>query len=172
MITSEDRNSQAILTDKSEIVAEGAQPQEVKPAKVVNPTTTQFKLTNVITSILFYLFWVIIALIYLVFYMFNFFGRGTYIDVLSVFAVALVVIIPTLIWKYYTKVSNLDELRGEIIATVVLLSLWLAVSVFLVIASKGACLCFFNDYGLTVEKDLRLSTDFSRLVTFDQVCKD
>ncbi len=104
--------------------------------------------------------------------MFNFFGRGTYIDVLSVFAVAFLVIIPTLIWKYYTKVSNLDELRGEIIATVVLLSLWLAVSVFLVIATKGGCLCFFNDYGLTVEKDLRLSTDFSRLVTFDQVCKD
>jgi hypothetical protein len=44
--------------------------------------------------------------------MFNFFGRGTYIDVLSVFAVAFIVIIPTLIWKYYTKVSNMEELRG------------------------------------------------------------
>ena len=151
MITSEDRNSNAVLTDKEEIVAEGVPLQRQPPNKVVNPTTTQFKLTNVFTSILFYLFWIIVSLIYLSFYMFNFFGRGTYIDVLSVFAVAFLVIIPTLIWKYYTKVSNLDELRGEIIATVVLLSLWLAISVFLVIASKGACLCFFNDYyGLTV----------------------
>jgi len=109
-----------------------------------------FKITNILTSITFYLFWIIATLIYLGFYMFNFFGRGTYIDVLSVFAVALLVIIPTLIWKYNTKVSNLDELRTEIIATVVLLCLWLAVSVFLVILTKGGCLCYFNAYGLTV----------------------
>jgi hypothetical protein len=82
--------------------------------------------------------------------MFNFFGRGTHIDVLSVFSVAFIVIIPTLIWKYYSKVSKLDQLRREIIATVVLLSLWLAISVFLVIVSKGACLCYFNDYGVVV----------------------
>ena len=43
----------------------------------------------------------------------------------------------------------------------------------MVVLSKGACLCYFNDrYGFKVEKDLSLSTDFTRLMTLDQVCRD
>jgi hypothetical protein len=54
-------------------------------------------------------------------------------------------VIPTLIWKYYTKVSAVSQVRGEIVATVVLLFLWLIVCVALVVMAKGTCLCFFTD---------------------------
>ena len=77
-----------------------------------NPTTKIFKVVNILTSIFFYLFWIIVALMYLSVYMFNFFGRGNYIDVLSVFVMAVLIVIPTLIWKYNTKVSAINELRG------------------------------------------------------------
>ena len=136
-----------------------------------NPTSNFFKVVNVITSFFFYLFWVVVALIFLTFYMFNFFGRGTYIDVLAVFAMAVIVLIPTLVWKFYTRSSV--SLRGEIVATAILLFLWLAICVFLVVATKGTCVCYFTDkYGIKVDKDAYMSTDFTRLLTLDQVCKD
>jgi hypothetical protein len=35
----------------------------------------------------------------------------------------------------------------------------MGLSIFLVIATKGACVCYFNDqYGFTVAKDAKLST--------------
>ena len=40
-----------------------------------------------------------------------------------------------------------------------MLVLWLAVSVFLVVATKGACVSYYNDnYGFKVSKDIRVST--------------
>jgi hypothetical protein len=105
--------------------------------------------------------------------MFNTFGRGAHIDVLAVFAMTCGVVIPTLIWKYYTKVTSFNELKGEVCTTVVLLVLWLGICVFAVIATKGACLCYFTTgYGFRVEKDLSLSTDFTRLMTLNQTCED
>jgi uncharacterized membrane protein YjjP (DUF1212 family) len=105
--------------------------------------------------------------------MFGYFGRGNHVDVLSVFVMTLAVVLPTLIWKYKTKVSALTEVRGEITATVILLVLWLGVCVFLVVATKGACVCYYTDkYGIKVEADQMVSTDFTRLLNIDQVCND
>jgi len=144
---------------------------DVKAMK--NPTTVFFKVVNVLTSVFFYLFWIIVSAMYLGFYMFNFFGRGNYVDILSVFAITVLIVIPTLVWKYQTKVSAVREIRFEIFVTVVLLGLWLLVCVFLVISTKGTCLCYFTDrYGFKVEKDLTMSTDFTRMVSLDKVCKD
>lgn len=133
-----------------------------------------FRVVNVITSFFFYLFWIVVSLIFLTFYMFNFFGRGAYIDVLAVFAMTVIIFIPTIVWKYYTRASNLKAIRGEIIATAILLFLWLAICVFLVVATKGTCVCYFTDkYGIKVDKEgAYLSTDFTRLLTLDKVCKD
>lgn len=75
--------------------------------------------------------------------MFNYFGRGTHIDVLSVFVMTLGVVLPTLLWKHKTKVTQWKSLKGEIIFTVVMLGLWLCFSVFAVIATKGACVCYY-----------------------------
>jgi hypothetical protein len=60
------------------------------------------------------------------------------------------------------------------VVTAILLFIWLAVCVFLVVATKGACVCYFTDkYGIKVDKgDAYLSTDFYRLLTLDKVCKD
>ena len=45
--------------------------------------------------------------------------------------------------------------------------------VFLVVATKGACVCYYNSkYGIPIDGDSRISTDFTRLVTLDQVCAD
>jgi hypothetical protein len=116
---------------------------------------------------------VVVSLIYLTLYMFGTFGRGSHIDVLSVLAMACTLVLPTLIWKYYTKVSNFQQLKKEICLTVGLLILWLGVCVFAVIATKGACLCYFTqDYGFKVEKDLTLSTEFTRQSSLQQVCPD
>ena len=133
-----------------------------------------FKVVNAITSLFFYLFWIVVTLLFLALYMFNFFGRGAYIDVLAVFAMAVIVLIPTLVWKFNTRVANLNAVKGEIVATAILLFLWLAVCVFLVVATKGACVCYFTDkYGIKVDKgEAYVSTEFTRLLTLDQVCKD
>jgi hypothetical protein len=41
------------------------------------------------------------------------------------------------------------------------------------VATKGACVCYYNSkYGIPIEKDVSISTDFTRLVTLDQVCGD
>lgn len=70
-----------------------------------------FKLVNFFTSFFFYLFWVVASLIYLGFNMFSYFGRGTYVDVLTVFVMALALILPTLLWKHKTKVTKWVNLR-------------------------------------------------------------
>ena len=73
----------------------------------VAPKSVGFKIVNLLTSLFFYLFWIGATLIYLVFFMFGTFGRGTHIDVLSVFILTLGVVLPTLIWKQQTKNSTL-----------------------------------------------------------------
>ena len=172
MITADERTSVGVIqNERTEGELDGDKPVS---SKVKNPTSKFFKVVNAITSLLYYLFWIIVALIFLTFYMFNFFGRGAYIDVLAVFAMAVIVFIPTLVWKYYTKVSNLSAVKGEIVATAILLFLWLAVCIFLVVATKGTCVCYFTDkYGIKVDKaGAYVSTDFIRQMTLEQVCKD
>lgn len=58
---------------------------------------------NFLRSFFFYSFWMVASLVYVNYYMFGTFGRSTPVDVLSVFAVFLIVAIPTLIWKHVTK---------------------------------------------------------------------
>ena len=122
-----------------------------------------FRVINILTSIWFYLFWVTASLFYLTFFMFGYFGRGTHVDVLSVFLMNGALILPTLLWKHKTKTASWGKLKGEAIFTIVMLAIWLGVSVFLVVATKGACVCYFNDqYGFSVSKDAKLSTEFTR----------
>lgn len=63
------------------------------------------------SSLLFYLLWVDIALMYFVFYMFGFMGRGVSHDILTVFLMTLIVLIPTLVWKYTTKFKKLKLIK-------------------------------------------------------------
>ena len=124
-----------------------------------NLKTKSFKIVNIITSVFFYTEWVVISLVYLCFYMFGYYGRGTYIDILSVGVMLVVVLIPTLLWKHYTKVDRWGNLRGEIIFTSIMVVIWLGISITLVIITKGSCVCYFNDnYGFTVAKDAKMST--------------
>ena len=132
-----------------------------------------FRVINRITSVCFYAWWVLIALGYLCFYMFSYLGRGLHIDILSVGFMLVLLLLPTLLWKHQTKVDSWKNLRGEIIFTTVLMVLWLATSIILVIVTKGACVCYFNDnYGFTVAKDAKLSTEFTRTNTIESPCKD
>jgi hypothetical protein len=105
--------------------------------------------------------------------MFGDFGRASSLDVLSVFAVTLIVLVPTLIWKHLTKTTPWSEQRREIVALVVLLVLWLAVSVFLVVATKGVCVCFYNNkYGFKIDDDVEISSEFTRLNSISTICPD
>lgn len=159
IITEDERKSHNVLSERTNNDLTHNEQEELLPSAPKNPTTLAFKITNAFTSVFFYVFWIVVSAIYLTLYMFNTFGRGAHIDVLSVLALTCALVIPTLIWKYHTKVSNISELKGEIIVTIVLLLLWLGLSVFAVIATKGVCLCYFTSgYGFTVEKDLTMST--------------
>lgn len=103
------------------------------------------------------------SLIYLVFYMFGYFGREIYVDVLSVAAMMFAVVLPTLLWKYKTKTSQLSQMKKEITVACSLLAVWLGVCIFLVIATKGMCICHFNDkYGFKVDGDMSASSAFTR----------
>lgn len=54
-----------------------------------------------------------------------------------------------------------------------MLVLWLAVSVFLVVATKGACVSYYNDnYGFSLGGSIRVSTEFTRILELEQLCKD
>ncbi len=111
------------------------------------------------------MFWVAVALIYLVFYIFGYMGRGLSHDILAVFIMVLIVVIPTLVWKNSTKIKEFKLIKKELIFTVCCLLLWLGVSVFTVVTLKGACLCYYNDnYGFTVGNDMGpfLSTEWTR----------
>lgn len=78
-------------------------------------------------------------------------GRGLSHDILAVFIMVLIVIIPTLVWKNSTKIKEFKLLKNELIFTTACLLLWLGVSIFAVVSLKGACLCYYNDnYGFSV----------------------
>lgn len=118
---------------------------------------------NLLTSLWFYLFWVIASLVYLTFFMFGYFGRGNHVDVLAVFVLNGALILPTLLWKHKTKTVSWGKLKKEAIFTIVMLIIWMGISIFLVVATKGACVCYFQDqYGFSVSKDAKLSTEFTR----------
>lgn len=78
-------------------------------------------------------------------------GRGLSHDILAVFIMVLIVVIPTLVWKNSTKIKEFKLLKNELIFTTACLLLWLGVSIFAVVSLKGACLCYYNDnYGFSV----------------------
>jgi len=78
-------------------------------------------------------------------------GRGLSHDILAVFIMMLIVVIPTLVWKNSTKVKEFKLIKKELIFTVVCLLLWLGTSIFAIVTLKGACLCYYNDnYGFSV----------------------
>jgi hypothetical protein len=140
-----------------------------------NPTTKRFKVCNFLTSFFFYLFWVDVALVYLVFYIFGYMGRGISHDILAVFIMMLIVVIPTLVWKNSTKVSEFKLVKKELIFTVVSLLIWTGIAVFSIIALKGACLCYYNDnYGFSVGGDAGpfMSTEWTRTNKIEKQCKD
>jgi len=74
---------------------------------MIRPQNRWFKIINFITSIAFYLTLIIISFIGFVFFMFGMYGTGTHIDILTAFVTIFIVVFPTLIWKYKTKVSDL-----------------------------------------------------------------
>jgi len=78
-------------------------------------------------------------------------GRGLSHDILAVFIMMLIVVIPTLVWKNSTKVKEFKLIKKELIFTVACLLLWLGASIFAIVTLKGACLCYYNDnYGFSV----------------------
>lgn len=78
-------------------------------------------------------------------------GRGLSHDILAVFIMVLIVVIPTLVWKNSTKITEFKLIKKELIFTVACLLLWLGISVFSIVTLKGACLCYYNDiYGFSV----------------------
>jgi len=103
-----------------------------------------FDFISYITSLFFYLTLISIAGIYLGFYAFGELGRGTGHDVLAVLILISIVGLPTIIWKLQTRPKNKKVQGGELIFTIVMLIIWAVLSVFLVIALKGVCICVFN----------------------------
>ena len=96
-------------------------------------------------------------------YIFGYIGRGTSHDILAVVVIFMIVALPTAIWKYKTKVKEYRLIKKEVIATVVLLFLWLGASIFLIISLKGVCICVFNAYyGWHVRDDFVFSTEWMR----------
>ncbi len=62
-------------------------------------------------------------------------------------------------------------MRRSAVVLVLLLVLWLGTAVFLVVASKGGCVCFYNHmYGIAVDTDVELSTEFTRLNSIGTPC--
>jgi hypothetical protein len=56
-----------------------------------------------------------------------------------------------------------------------MLALWVVVSTLLVIGTKGACLCYYNDnYGFSVggENGPFMSTEWTRTNNIEKICKD
>lgn len=128
---------------------------EEEASPVENPTTKRFKVCNFLASLFFYLFWVDVSLVYLVFYMFGYMGRGVSHDILTVFIMVLIVVIPTLVWKNSTKVAEYKFIKKELVFTMICLLIWLGACIFGVISLKGACLCYYNDnYGFSVGNNM------------------
>jgi hypothetical protein len=50
---------------------------------------------------------------------------------------------------------------------------WLAASVFLVVLTKGGCVCFYNHkYGISIDDDVQVSTEFTRLNSLGVPCPE
>ena len=134
---------------------------------------TFFNFVNFMTSLTFYICLILISLVYLTAYMFGFMGTSTAHDILAVLVMYTIVALPALIWKYKTTTKSFKENRNEVIVAVVLLTLWLGASIFLVIVGKGVCICVFNDnYGIKINKDFVFSTQWSRCQEIEKVCAD
>lgn len=121
----------------------------------------------------FYLVLISIACIYLSFYIFGGLGRGTGHDVLTVLILSSIVALPTILWKRQTKRRVYSIAKNEIIFTCIMLFIWVLASTFLVISLKGVCVCLYNSkYGAKFTRDVDWSTEFSRALTIDKICKD
>lgn len=56
---------------------------------------------------------------------------------------------------------------------VLFLVFWLAAAVFLIVVSKGGCVCFYNHkYGISIDQDIEVSTDFTRLNSINTPCPE
>lgn len=117
--------------------------------------------------------WIDAALIVLALFSFGFLGRSTGNDIMSVILIFAIVATPTIIWKVNTKVHKFKKIKKEVIFTAVMLTLWLAVAIIAVIMLKGVCICVFNDnYGVRIQQDFFISTQFTRSQQIKKVCHD
>lgn len=109
---------------------------------------------------------------YLAAFMFGKFGIGIGMDILNMVAIFSIVAIPTVLWKHLTKTKPPGQMKKEWRITAVLLFIYAGLTVMGVLMSRRACLCVFNDrYGITINKDFRLSTQFTRSGK-GKICKD
>jgi hypothetical protein len=103
--------------------------------------------------------------------MMGYFPNNGGVDILSILTVASIVIVPSILWKKWTTPLNSHLSKAELATTTLLLCFWLGLSIFLVIATKGACVCFYNNsYGLKIGDDVEISTGFSRSLTLQPPC--
>jgi phosphoglycerol transferase MdoB-like AlkP superfamily enzyme len=87
--------------------------------------------------------------------MMGYFPYNGGVDILSILAMASIVIIPSILWKKWSNPSSSSLSKRELALATLLLSLWLGVSIFLVTATKGACVCFYNNsYGMKIGEDV------------------
>jgi hypothetical protein len=103
-IISEENNSVDFRSPQNE-------KEENRLLEEIQPQTKLFKCVSFCTSIFYYLFWVVSSFLFLVFYMFGYFGRSSGIDVLNVLALTLIVVAPTILWKYFSKSRNLNSMK-------------------------------------------------------------
>lgn len=130
-----------------------------------------YRAVSILTSLFFYGFLISASLIYLNFYMMGYFPYNGGIDILSILAMAAIVIIPSILWKKWSSPPRSELSKRELALTTFLLSLWLGVSIFSVLATKGACVCFYNNnYGMKIGEDVEISTGFSRSLTLQPPC--
>lgn len=157
MISSRESSSQSVLT------------AEAGPSRA--NLGGGYRLISVITSLCFYGFLISTSLIFLNFYMMGYFPNNGGVDILSILAMASIVIIPSILWKRCSIPHKAELSKKELAFTTILLSLWVGVSIFSVIATKGACVCFYNNsYGMKIGEDVEISTGFSRSITLKPPC--
>lgn len=125
-----------------------------------------------LTSVFFYLILVSAAVIFLAAFMFGVMGYGIVIDVIAVLIMTAIVAVPTVVWKMLTRTRSHQQMKKEYIVAGIMLLVWLGLSVLGVALTSRACLCVFNDrYGVTVQKNYQLSTQFTR-ASRGKICKD
>jgi hypothetical protein len=73
--------------------------------------------------------------------MFGKLGDGTGYDILTVVVMSVIIILPTIIWKKYTRDREIKMTKNNVIITIVLIILWIGICTFGVITLRGVCMC-------------------------------